>query len=85
MIKERIELKNEAKSAMIDEPMKQQIETRIKQKLLKYLRKTAEKRRVDSDFDKEFREREAARKREWRKDSKSKWLRNSLRTRDWNR
>ena len=39
----------------------------VKVSELKYLRKTAEKRRVDSDFDKEFREREAARKREWRK------------------
>ena len=42
----------------------------MKVSILKYLRKTAEKRRVDSDFDKKFREREARRKREWRKTAK---------------
>ena len=34
--------------------------------VLRYLRKTAERRRVNSDFDKAFKNREAARKREWR-------------------
>ena len=38
--------------------------------LLKYMRKTAEKRRVDSEFDKKFRDREATRKREWRRSAK---------------
>ena len=42
----------------------------MKVSILKYLRKTAEKRRVDSDFDKAFKDREATRKREWRKSAK---------------
>ena len=39
--------------------------------ILKYMRKTAEKRRINSDFDKEFKDREATRKRKWRKSAKS--------------
>ena len=39
----------------------------VKVGVLKYSRKTAEKRRTNSDFDKKFKEREARRKREWRK------------------
>ena len=38
--------------------------------VLKYMRKTAEKRRVDIEFDKKFRDREATRKREWRRSAK---------------
>ena len=38
----------------------------VKIGVLRYLRKTAERRRVNSDFDKAFKNREAARKREWR-------------------
>ena len=40
--------------------------------LLKYLRKTAEKRRINSDFDKQFKDREARRKREWRKSAQKR-------------
>ena len=38
----------------------------VKIGVLRYLKKTAERRRVNSDFDKAFKNREAARKREWR-------------------
>ena len=63
------EAKSKARSAGAERQrlFRQRNKESVKVSELKYLRKTAEKRRADSDFDKEFREREAARKREWRK------------------
>ena len=63
------EVKSKARSAGAERQrlFRERNKESVKVSELKYLRKTAEKRRVDSDFDKEFREREAARKREWRK------------------